>query len=652
MSPVIELKAFMIKNKNFMFNRVGYIFALVMLFMAIGQYANAAWQPHPLSRQDSATIKEYRKAHEDWKNKGDLKEASRFLNQIAIIYWEHNFYREAISYYEKSKGYNQKIGNENGVAMIHNNLAMIYSDLMDYKRSLDYFDKTLAARRSLKQKIGIISALINRSVVLNNLKRFNDAVKSLEEALSLAREDYDLKQMKSCYLMLAETFEKANMSKASNQYYELYRQMNEKVQSKKLQKKQEALKNAELKAKLAESERRNKELELIAKERELEEKDRTINEFSTQRERLRKGLTRRDLEVRLLRQEAELEAQRKEQQKEKQARKQQEDFLSKTIFGMIFVFVLVFTVTLWRSNQVRKRTNKILAERNRAMVEQKNKIEEQNHELNAQKEYLVETLDQLKQTQNKLIESEKVAAIGNLVAGVAHEINTPVGVGITLASDMMDKTEGFVDLYKKGEMKRSNLEGFLQNSYEASKLILSNLERTGKLIQNFRRVSVDEAVDVEQQFDVVEYVRDVVASLRPKYKKRPISISLNGEEKMMIKSYPGVFAQIITNLLVNSLKYAFDENQPGKIDISVSQEKADVILEVKDDGKGIPPKVQKKIYEPFFTTDKNRGTGLGLHITYNLVTQRLSGNIDFKTQENKGTSFIITIPINSNSYVE
>lgn len=619
---------------------------LLFCLMAYIQVAEA--QPHPLSRQDSAKVKSYQLSYEKWKAKNDFKEATRYLNQIAMVYWEHNYYREAISFYEKSRAYNKQIGNENGVAMIHNNLAMIYSDLMDYKKSLDFFDKTLSARRSQHQKIGIISALINRSVVLNNLKRPEDAIKSLQEALSLAREDYDLEQMKSCYLMLAEAYEKANMPKEMQQYFELYRQMNQRVQEKTNKKNKEALENARLKAQLAESEKQIKELALLAKDKELEEKNKTITEFSSQKDRLVKSLTRRELEIRVLRQDSEIKAQKTEQQQQQLEQKRREALRSKITFGILLLFGLIFTAMLWRTNRNRKRTNEILEEKNKTLANQKYKIEEQNHELNAQKEYLVETLDKLKQTQNKLIESEKVAAIGTLVAGVAHEINTPVGVGITLASDLMDKTETFVDKYKSGEMKRSDLERYLQNSFEAGKLILNNLERTGKLIQNFRRVSLNEISDTVQQFDVVEYVKDVVASLRPKYKERPVEVILHGEAQLKIKSYPGAFAQIITNLLVNSLKYAFSPEQEGKIDISVSKKEESVILEVKDNGKGMPDRVKRQIYEPFFTTDKNRGTGLGLHITYNLVTQRLAGSIDFTSEENKGTSFVVTVPANNN----
>ena len=264
-------------------------------------------------------------------------------------------------------------------------------------------------------------------------------------------------------------------------------------------------------------------------------------------------------------------------------------------------------------------------------------IEKVNHDLQ-------EALENLKTTQSQLIESEKMASLGGLVAGVAHEINTPVGICITAISSLLEDTRHMAELYKKEQLNRKDFKEFLQTTNNSARLVQKNLDRTAKLVQSFKQVSVDQLTEEQREFLVKGYLEDVIRSLYPKFKNRNIQINIDCDEKLKLNSYPGVFAQIFTNLVLNSITHGFPGDKRGQIDIIVSQENKDLKIEYKDNGKGIPEDILPKIFDPFFTTNKIIGTGLGLHIVYNLVTQKLMGSISCNSENENGVHFKIKIP--------
>ena len=190
------------------------LFFTLHLSLSFGQT-----QEYALSRQDSALIHKYLNKAAGHENNQNLKEASRFLNDAAMIYWEHNHYDQSIKYFKKSLAFNKKLANENGIAMINSNLALINTDKKNYTEALRYFKNTLAVRKSNNEPIGIISAHINISVVLNNLEKHDEAVGHLLEALNEAREINDPDQMRACYGMLSETYQKAGNVEKSLYYY-------------------------------------------------------------------------------------------------------------------------------------------------------------------------------------------------------------------------------------------------------------------------------------------------------------------------------------------------------------------------------------------------------------------------------------------------
>ncbi|MDY6802367.1 MAG: ATP-binding sensor histidine kinase [Cyanobacteriota bacterium] len=259
---------------------------------------------------------------------------------------------------------------------------------------------------------------------------------------------------------------------------------------------------------------------------------------------------------------------------------------------------------------------------------------------------LTQTLENLKATQNQLVESEKMAALGGLVAGVAHEINTPLGLGVTAASLLADKITDFVEIYKCGQMKRSDLEHFLNNIMQNSTMILSNLNRAGDLIASFKQVAVDQTSEAQRRFKINQYLEETLLSLRSSLKKTNHQIEINGDADLEVNSYPGAFSQIVTNLVMNSLVHAYHNLDRGKLTFNFFREGETIIFEYADDGVGIAPENVRKIFEPFFTTKRNQGgSGLGLHIVYNFVTQKLQGTIECESQLGRGTKFLIKFPM-------
>ena len=267
----------------------------------------------------------------------------------------------------------------------------------------------------------------------------------------------------------------------------------------------------------------------------------------------------------------------------------------------------------------------------------------------AAKELAEQNLQRQKAMQDELVQAEKMAALGKLVAGVAHEINTPVGIMLTAASHLQCESVSITQKLQQEKLGVKQLSAYLQTTLESSDLICNCCNRAAELIQSFKQVAVDQAGAVRRQFDMASYLNEVVQSLKPSFKNRPVSISITCPEGITLDSYPGTVAQILTNLVLNSLRHAFSEDETGSIDITVNQlEQPASWLEwvYEDNGAGIPYEYHSKVFEPFFTTNRQQGgSGLGLHIVYSCVTQVLQGSIVMSSTPEQGTCFIIRIPL-------
>lgn len=268
-----------------------------------------------------------------------------------------------------------------------------------------------------------------------------------------------------------------------------------------------------------------------------------------------------------------------------------------------------------------------------------------NQELRATNDDLSSALALLKAMQQQLIESEKMVALGNLVAGVAHEINTPVGVSVTAASHLLDLVEDLRRSSNDGKLTRSAMSEFIDSAAETSKMILNNLDRAANLVRSFKQVSVDQSREIRRNFKLNAYLDDVIRSLHAELKRTKHKVTINCPEEISIDSYPGAFAQIVTNLIMNSLAHAYGPEDAGQLHFDLLRQGDRIIISYCDDGKGIPKEVLGKIFEPFFTTRRGEGsTGLGLHILYNIVTQQLHGQVECQSQPGHGVRFIINIP--------
>ncbi len=255
------------------------------------------------------------------------------------------------------------------------------------------------------------------------------------------------------------------------------------------------------------------------------------------------------------------------------------------------------------------------------------------------------SLNRLKDTQTQLIESEKMASLGGLVAGVAHEINTPVGIGVTSASHLELETERFVSLLNQEHISKTELKQFLTLCSESSKLILSSMVRASDLIKSFKQVAVDQTSEEKRRFHIKSYMHEILLSIYSIYKHTDHKIVVNSKEDYLVNSYPGALYQVITNLIKNSLIHGFDSVQSGIIEINITKDNKNIIIKYKDSGRGISKENMNKIYEPFFTTNRmNGGCGLGMHIVFNLINMNLEGSIECKSTIGEFTEFDITFP--------
>lgn len=274
----------------------------------------------------------------------------------------------------------------------------------------------------------------------------------------------------------------------------------------------------------------------------------------------------------------------------------------------------------------------------------KRKAEE---ELITAKERAEHALAELRDTQRNLIDAEKLAALGGLVAGVAHEVNNPVGISLTVASSLQRRADAFAAELATGQLRRSRLTDFVAGIEDAATQLVANLHRAGELIQSFKQVAVDRSHAERRAFDLREATEQIVASLRPGLKKLPVTLEMDMPEGILLDSYPGPYGQVVTNLFLNAMIHAFPDAASGHIAINSRRSGADKVeITFSDDGKGMAADVAARAFDPFFTTRRGSGgTGLGLHIVYNLVTQRLGGRIVLASEPGRGTSFRMTLPL-------
>ena len=268
-----------------------------------------------------------------------------------------------------------------------------------------------------------------------------------------------------------------------------------------------------------------------------------------------------------------------------------------------------------------------------------------NQSLNALNQNLASALNDLYATQQELVQKEKLASLGSLVAGIAHEMNTPVGNCMMAATNLSDRTHYLSDLFERG-MKRSDLQIYLKDATYSSDIIVRNLQRAAELVTSFKQVAMDQATTQRRRFSVEEYISNVITTLQPSIQNRSFVINQNIQKGIMMDSYPGAMSRIVNQLINNAILHGFEGRESGIVSIlahGIGEERLELVI--TDDGVGMSQENQQRIFEPFFTTRRNLGgTGLGLHTVHNIVTGLMGGTIRVQSELEIGTTFYLNLP--------
>lgn len=256
-------------------------------------------------------------------------------------------------------------------------------------------------------------------------------------------------------------------------------------------------------------------------------------------------------------------------------------------------------------------------------------------------------ITELREAQRDLVESEKMASLGSLVGGVAHEINTPLGICVTAVSHFQAQITEIDALFKSGQLTEEHLTSFLSTAGQSARLLETNMNRAAMLVKSFKQVAVDRTSEEKRTINLLKYFEEIVVSLNPALKRTKIEVILKIPDDLTMETYPGALAQIATNMIMNSLIHGFEgkSDLEGIIQISAKPQDDAIRIEYLDTGRGMGPDVLEKIFEPFFTTNRDGGgTGLGLHIVYNIITQKLAGTIECDSVVGQGTTFTFSFP--------
>lgn len=319
------------------------------------------------------------------------------------------------------------------------------------------------------------------------------------------------------------------------------------------------------------------------------------------------------------------------------------------VFALFSAFIIMIKIIKHVVNLVDEvNHNRDWANNARDIAEQKSlELDNTSRVLIKTNHNLINSIEELNNTRDQLVLNEKMASLGELVAGVAHEINTPIGISVTAASHLQDTVNSFTIKFESGEITKTEFSNFLQDSNEGCDILLHNLHRAAKLIRSFKQVAVDQTSEHRRQFNLKETIEETLISLRPKTRKTQITINLDCPNNIIINSFPGDYSQIISNLITNSLLHAFSANEKGTINIHVTLSESNINISYCDDGKGVNKENLNKLFTPFYTTQRGEGgSGLGLHIVFNIVTHKLKGDIKPLTVCDDGLCFELALPLN------
>ena len=296
-----------------------------------------------------------------------------------------------------------------------------------------------------------------------------------------------------------------------------------------------------------------------------------------------------------------------------------------------------------QKNRIQQAKEQEILELNKTLEQ---KVQQRTSELQRSVTKLDQAIEHLKATQTKLVEQEKMASLGSLVAGVAHEINTPLGVAVTAVTHLSYLTDQLCSSLEEGHLSKAVFVRITHELIEAAAVIHKNLERAAEQIRSFKLIAIDQSSEQPRAFNLLDYMQNVILSLSPNLKKTQHQIKLEIAADIELFSFPGIFSQIFTNLIMNSLIHGFIDKNDGEICIQAAIQDGYLHLNYYDNGRGIAKEIKPKIWDPFVTTNRaGGGSGLGTYILYNLITQGLNGRIDLIDDVQAGVHFAMLLPL-------
>jgi signal transduction histidine kinase len=564
--------------------------------------------------QSSSKVEEYLALSEKNKQNGDIKEATRYLNEAAIVRWEEKNYSDAIDYFTRSLQLNKQINNESGIDKINSNLGMIYSDMQNFEKSLAYFQQSLEYRKKHDLKFESVSTYVNISVVLNNLKRHSLAAQNLEEALKLATELNDAQQMKSCYGMLAETYEKAGDEAKTIHYFSLYRTFHEMIQRNKESGFKQEIEKTRLEALLKEAEAKNKELELQVQKKQLAEASRELVAVNKDAKSLMDSLSNSELAVALLKRQNEV----KELVIKEDKTKLENQYIISVLSASGLILVLLVLGMLYRNFKHKKSTNELLRSQNEEITSLNDNLDEIVKERTHKLEM---TLERLK---------KRNALLSQFSWTVSHNLRGPI-------SSIL----GIDSILNKKDLSDPNNVAAIDHMSKATK----NLDSVVRDLSDILNMYNQEELDIIK-VSIPEVFSSVTASLHGEISEANTKIitEYNG-----ISSVSGVRAfieSILYNLVSNAIKYR-DLDRKLLVSIKAVRLGNQVCISVSDNGIGfdierINPEKLFGLYQRFNLDRPGKGVGLFL---VKSQTEALDGHVELDSELGKGTTVRVFLPI-------
>lgn len=598
---------------NYFFCLFYFLFIFIVQFSSIVSNSSFAQDEYTKDGKKT-TIEKYLSMSKEREKEGDYRGASDFLNKAALVKWEAKELRPAINYFQHSLKFNKKVDNKSGMYGIYSNLAMIYADLAMYDSSLYFFQKTLEGRRKNSESVTIISSLINISVVLNNLKRYEESATFLKEALNLAQEMNDVAQMRSCYGMLAETYEKAGDGKQKLYYFNLYRSFHELLQNQKIQEITTELDEEKLKADIIALQKQKVDLELMNKGLELQQKTEIVENQKDSLGLLTNKYTKQELAIELMKEKENTE------RTEATRRIQEQKVITRTAILIAF-FILVISGLFFYFYIRTREKNKDLAWQRNQLQEQAVLLEEQREQLETQKTIVEKQRDKLKASNGV---KDKLFSI------ISHDLRTP-----------FTSVNGYLTLIRYGAL---TLEEVTTLATEVKISVDHHLETLNNVLE-WSKAQMQGLKPVPDKINLNKIVENQQKFFKSLAQSKEIEIINEINDKIKVFADPNQIDVILRNLVGNALKFTPKE---GKITISSVIKNNSVVVSVTDTGIGMSKENLNKLFkkdEHFTTqgTNNEAGTGLGLLLCRDFVEAN-GGTISVESELGKGTSFKFDLP--------